>query len=157
MTIVSKQHDRFVSKQRFEAESRVCATLRFIGTRVQGGPCPGHGPGPGAERHDVRSYAPARRVSLMAIVSKQHDRFVSKQRIEAESRVCATLRFIGTRVQGRPCQGAHQGAHLLEVSTLEKSRVLFEGAHGVQGAHLDLSTLEKSVAAFAAARIGKLR
>jgi hypothetical protein len=74
------------------------------------------------------------RVNLMTIASKQ--------RSEAESRVCATLRFIGTRVQGRPCQGAHQGAHCRELSTLEKSRVLFEGAQGVQGAHLDLSTLE---------------
>jgi hypothetical protein len=46
------------------------------------------------------------------MAGESHDiHFKAKQRDEAGTRECATLRFNGTRVQGWPCQGAQQGAH----------------------------------------------
>jgi hypothetical protein len=65
---------------------------------------PGHGPGPGAERCDVPSCAPTRQENLMTTLRNNATK--------AEARECAALRVNGTRVQGGPCQGAHQGAHL---------------------------------------------
>jgi hypothetical protein len=81
---------------------------------------------------------------------------------EAEARECAALRVNGTRGAARlsstlrlrpegssPKSGQALPAKMLikvlicgEVSTLGKSRESFQGAHGVQGAHFHLSTLE---------------
>jgi hypothetical protein len=65
----------------------------------------------------------------------------SKQRDEAETRECATLRVNGTRVQGGPCKVLIKVLIWWGVSTLEKPRESFQGAQDAQGAHLDLSTL----------------
>jgi hypothetical protein len=84
-----------------EAENSGYTTLRLIGTRVQGGPCQG--------AHLDLSTLESQRNRDQGAPGP-----VPSNATEAEDSGYTTLRLIGTRVQGGPCQGAH-----FDLSTLE--------------------------------------